>query len=116
MMEVTAALKAPPFIRGIINLRGNVIPVVELRKKFELSTKENSEKTCVIVINVSVGAGLKNVTMGILVDEVSEGLDIAAEKIDPPPGFGSSVDTRFILGIAASRKKGRDPVRHRQGP
>ena len=105
MMEVTAVPKAPPFIRGIINLRGNVIPVVDLRKKFEMPMKENSEKTCVIVVNVSVGEGAKTVTMGIIVDEVSEVLDISSEKIDPAPDFGAAVDTRFILGIGKLEKK-----------
>ena len=105
MMEVTAVPKAPPFIRGIINLRGNVIPVVDLREKFEMPRKENSEKTCVIVLNVNAGDAAKTVTMGILVDEVSEVLDIASEKIDPPPDFGAAVDTRFILGIGKLEKK-----------
>ena len=105
MMDVTKVPKAPEFIRGIINLRGSVIPVVDLRMKFGMEQKADSEKTCVIVVNVSADDNAKRVTMGIIVDEVSEVLDIREEQIDPPPDFGALVDTRFILGIGKLGKK-----------
>jgi len=105
MMDVTKVPKAPEFIRGIINLRGSVIPVVDLRMKFGMERKGDSEKTCVIVVNVSADDNAKRVTMGIIVDEVSEVLDIREEQIDPPPDFGALVDTRFILGIGKLGKK-----------
>ena len=105
MMDVTKVPKAPAFIRGIINLRGSVIPVVDLRMKFGMEQKADSEKTCVIVVNVSSDGNAKRVIMGIIVDEVSEVLDIREEQIDPPPNFGALVDTRFILGIGKLGKK-----------
>ena len=97
MMLVTCIPRTPIYIRGVINLRGKVIPVVELRKTFELKTIEDTEKTCIIVIQVSTGESA--MTMGLLVDEVSEVLDIAAEQLEDAPQFGTSVNTDFIMGI-----------------
>ena len=105
MMDVTKVPKAPAFIRGIINLRGSVIPVVDLRAKFAMELKDNSEKTCIIVVNIDSDEKSKRVTMGILVDEVSEVIDVREEQIDPPPNFGALVDTKFILGIGKLGKK-----------
>lgn len=103
MMKVTAVPRTPDFVRGVINLRGKVIPVVELRLKFGMETKEDSDRTCIIVLQV-MGAET-DVTMGILVDEVSEVLDIASGQIDAPPAFGASVDTDFILGMGKVGEK-----------
>ena len=94
MMEVTAVPQTPDFVRGVINLRGKVIPVLELRAKFGMEAVEDTNDTCIIVVNVG------EVQMGIVIDAVSEVLDIKAEEIEPPPQFGSSVDTQFILGMA----------------
>lgn len=105
IMEVTAVPKAPTFIRGIINLRGSVIPIVDLRSKFQMPPKEDSEKTCVIVVNVESPHCERKVTMGIIVDEVSEVLAISGSQIDPPPDFGAAVDTKFIQGIGKLEKK-----------
>ena len=101
MMSITKVPRTPGFVRGVINLRGKVIPVVDLRSKFDMEGKETTEKTCVIVVQVAKGDG--RVTMGIIVDEVSEVLDIVAGEIEPAPSFGSSLDTRFILGMAKAR-------------
>lgn len=101
MMEITKVPRTPHFVRGVINLRGKVIPVVDLRLKFGMSEMETTDKTCVIVVQVARGGGI--VTMGIIVDEVSEVLDIAAEDIEPSPSFGTTVDTRFILGMAKTK-------------
>ena len=103
MMNVTRVPKMPAFIRGVFNLRGKVIPVVELRLKFELAATADTERTCIIVVQVSRG-GLE-VTMGIIVDEVSEVLDVKAEQIEPPPSFGAAVDTEFILGMGKIGQK-----------
>jgi len=97
MMDITRVPRTPAFVRGVINLRGKVIPVVDLRLKFEMERRENTDKTCIIVITVRRGSG--SVVMGIIVDEVSEVLDVAGEKIEPPPEFGGTVDTTFILGM-----------------
>lgn len=97
IMKVTRVPLAPGFVRGVINLRGKVIPVIDLRIKFSMNTKEDTERTCIIVVQVSGSSSV--VIMGIIVDEVSEVLDIVEEQIEPPPSFGSRIDTDFILGM-----------------
>ena len=97
MMEITKVPRTPAFVRGVINLRGKVIPVVDLRLKFDMEGKVNTDKTCVIVVTVHRKSGA--VVMGIIVDEVSEVLDVAGSSIEPPPEFGGVVDTSFILGM-----------------
>ena len=97
MMDITRVPRTPAFVRGVINLRGKVIPVVDLRLKFEMDAKQNTDKTCVIVVTVRRGSGA--VVMGIIVDEVSEVLDVAGASIEPSPEFGAAVDTSFILGM-----------------
>jgi purine-binding chemotaxis protein CheW len=101
MMDITKIPRTPDFVRGVINLRGKVIPVVDLRLKFSMEAKETTEKTCVIVVQVRRQEGV--VTMGIIVDEVSEVLDISGEEIQAAPSFGTSVDTQFILGMAKTK-------------
>ena len=103
MMDITKVPRTPDFVRGVINLRGKVIPVVDLRLKFDMETKDTTVKTCVIVVQVRRNE--TTVTMGIIVDEVSEVLDIAAEQIEPSPEFGAAVDTAFILGMGKVGKK-----------
>jgi purine-binding chemotaxis protein CheW len=97
MMPVTHVPKTPAFVRGVINLRGKVIPVIELRKKFAMEAVADGERTCIVVVQVAWAAGI--VTMGMLVDEVSEVLNINADQIEGAPSFGASVDTDFILGM-----------------
>ncbi|HLP41471.1 MAG TPA: chemotaxis protein CheW [Fibrobacteria bacterium] len=103
MMPVTHVPKTPDFVRGVINLRGKVIPVVELRSKFGLQGREDTERTCIVVVQVAWATG--TVTMGLLVDEVSEVLNVTGDQIEPPPSFGSSVDTDFILGMGKVGQK-----------
>ena len=98
LMEITSVPDTPHYVRGVINLRGKVIPVVEMRSKFGLEATEDTNETCVIVVEVKRGEG--SVQMGILVDSVSEVLDIAGEEIEPPPPFGNGHTTDFILGMA----------------
>ena len=106
MMDITRVPRTPAFVRGVINLRGKVIPVVDLRLKFCMESRENSDKTCVIVVQVAQpGAASGSVTMGTLVDEVSEVLDITGDQIEPSPEFGTSVNTDFILGMGKVAKK-----------
>ena len=97
MMEITRVPRTPAFVRGVINLRGKVIPVVDLRLKFDMEARGGTDKTCIIVVTVKRVGGA--VVMGIIVDEVSEVLDVAGESIEPPPAFGGAVDTSFILGM-----------------
>ncbi len=97
MMPVTAVPRVPEYVRGVINLRGKVIPVIDLRLKFGLEGKEDTSRTCIIVLQVASGKG--TVVMGTIVDEVSEVVNVAENQIEPPPSFGASVDTAFILGM-----------------
>lgn len=101
MMAITKVPRTPSYVRGVVNLRGKVIPVLDLRLKFEMDSKENTEKTCVIVVQVQRETSI--VTIGIIVDEVSEVLDIPEEEIEEAPSFGSQVDTHFILGMAKTK-------------
>jgi len=101
MMPITRVPRTPQFIRGVINLRGKVIPVVDLRLKFAMESKDQTEETCIIVVQA------QGVEMGIIVDKVSEVLDIAGKDIDDAPYFGADVNTDYLLGIgkAAERVK-----------
>jgi len=96
-MDITAVPQTPHHVKGVINLRGQVIPVIDLRAKFGMDTTETTDETCIIVVEITQ-AGHKFNT-GIVVDHVQEVLDIAGENIEDAPQFGSSVDTSFILGM-----------------
>lgn len=102
VMPVTRMPKLPHFVRGLVNLRGKVIPVFDLRLKFGLEKKEDTDRTCIIVVRLSLDgtrADGSEVTLGIIVDEVSEVVNVPAEAIEPAPAFGSSVDVSFLLGV-----------------
>lgn len=103
IMPVTAVPRTPEFVRGVINLRGKVIPVIDLRLKFMMPLRDNTERTCIVVLQVSNGG--HSLTMGIVVDEVAEVLDVKHEQIEPPPAFGTGVDTDFILGLGKVNNK-----------
>ena len=98
MMTITTVPQTPSFIKGVINLRGKVIPVVDLRLKFEIAAMDYTERTCIIV--VETGTNLNRVLIGIVVDSVSEVLNIKAGDIEDTPNFGSRLQTDFILGMA----------------
>ncbi|MDR2349573.1 MAG: chemotaxis protein CheW [Deltaproteobacteria bacterium] len=98
MLPVTPVPQTPGFLKGVINLRGQVIPVVDLRLKFGLPEEEYTERTSIIVVEVK---GLtNNIPIGIVVDTVSEVINIQAHEIEDPPAFGSTIDMNFILGMA----------------
>ena len=93
MLPVTRVPRTPPFVRGVINLRGKVIPIIDLRAKFGMEAS-GATGSCMIVVQV------QGVQLGVVVDRVSEVRAIAAAEIADPPSFGSEVDTEFLLGIA----------------
>ena len=97
MMAVTKVPQVPDFVRGIINLRGRIHPTIDLRRKFNLDGSDDTEKTCIIVVEVE--SHQRKVNMGIIVDEVAEVLDIKVSEIDTTPDFGASISTEFILGL-----------------
>ena len=92
LMDITGIPQMPAHMKGVINLRGKVIPVIDLRLKFGFQEIESTEQTCIIVVDVGK-------EIGIIVDTVSEVLDIAGEDIEPPPSMGGAVDSSFILGM-----------------
>lgn len=97
-MEITAVPRTPPYVKGVINLRGQVISVVDLRAKFAMPPAEKTEQTCIIVVEITARDGGR-LSTGIIVDRVSEVLNIADDAIEPAPEFGAALDTRFILGM-----------------
>ncbi len=99
MMGVTRVPRTPEHIRGVINLRGKVIPVMDLRLKFGMESKEQTEETCIIVVLA------RGVEMGIIVDRVSEVLNIVSKDIEDAPSFGADVNTDYLLGIGKSDGK-----------
>jgi purine-binding chemotaxis protein CheW len=96
-MDITSVPQTPMYVKGVINLRGQVIPVVDLRAKFGMETTDTTEETCIIV--VETGQGDRSFSTGIVVDHVEEVLDIAGEDIEEAPQFGSAANTDFILGM-----------------
>jgi purine-binding chemotaxis protein CheW len=103
LLEITRIPKAPPHVRGVINLRGKVIPVVDLRLKFGMQAIDSTNQTVIIVVQLASHHG--GVTVGILVDEVLEVRAIGAEDIEPPPNLQNDVSTNFILGVGKADKR-----------
>lgn len=100
VMEITAVPRTPDYVRGVINLRGQVISVVDLRAKFGMPAAERTDQTCIIVVEIRQPATNRKLSTGIVVDRVSEVLNIAADAIEDPPPFGTGVSTDFIVGMA----------------
>jgi purine-binding chemotaxis protein CheW len=99
LVNITAVPQMPEYVKGVINLRGKIIPVVDLRLKFGLSKTETTERTCIIVVQVDLHSGVKS-QMGLVVDGVEEVTNIAAADIEETPDFGTKLDTDSILGMA----------------
>ena len=97
MLPVTSLPQLPRYVRGIVNLRGRVIPTIELRAKFGLERIADTEKTCIIVVEITAPTG--KVSAGIIVDEVAEVIDIGAEEVNGAPQFGARMNTQCILGV-----------------
>ncbi len=98
MMPITSVPRTPEFVKGVINLRGKVIPVIDLRLKFSMESIEYSERTCIIVVEINSDS--ETVLIGIVVDAVSEVLNIKADDIEEAPTFGTKLDTGYIQGMA----------------
>ena len=96
-MEITAVPQTPVHVKGVINLRGQVIPVIDLRTKFGMEIAEVTEETCIVVVETSQGG--HKFSTGIVVDRVQEVLDISGDNIEDAPKFDSSISTDFILGM-----------------
>jgi purine-binding chemotaxis protein CheW len=103
IQDITAVPQTPVYLKGVINLRGKVIPVIDLRLKFGLPSIEYTKRSCIIVVQVKAPSAA--LLMGIVVDEVSEVLMLTPGDIEDTPDFGSNVETHYILGMA--KIKGR---------
>jgi purine-binding chemotaxis protein CheW len=97
MQRITRVPRTPSFVRGVINLPGKVIPVIDLREKFGLGRVDDTGKTCIIVVQLEHGATM--LTMGVIIDEVKEVIDIGADRIEPPPSLGVKAEISFIMGM-----------------
>ena len=98
LQKITPVPQMPEFVKGVINLRGRVIPVVDLRVKFGVKA-EFAERTCIVVVQVKLPNG-QNVQMGLIVDSVEEVVTLAANEIEPTPDFGARISTEYLLGMA----------------
>ncbi|HXN46395.1 MAG TPA: chemotaxis protein CheW [Bryobacteraceae bacterium] len=103
IQDITAVPQTPAHVKGVINLRGKVIPVVDLRLKFGLPEQEYTQRTCIIVVQVQGEAG--PMLMGIVVDGVAEVLNLAAADIEDTPDFGDGTATPYLLGMAKVKDK-----------
>jgi purine-binding chemotaxis protein CheW len=98
MMAITFIPRTPPFVKGVLNLRGKVIPVIDLRLKFGMESMDYNERTCIIVVEILGQGG--SLLMGVVVDTVSEVLNIKVNEIEETPSFGTKLETDYILGMA----------------
>jgi purine-binding chemotaxis protein CheW len=99
MIDVTPLPQTPAYVKGVINLRGKIIPVIELRAKFGLTPMGVTQETCIIVVEVASADGTGTFQLGVIVDAVREVLDIGRDNIEPPPSFGSAIPLSFIMGM-----------------
>jgi purine-binding chemotaxis protein CheW len=103
LQEITAVPQTPAHVRGVINLRGKVVPVIDLRVKFAMAATEYTQRTCIIVTQVQMDSG--SALMGIIVDGVSEVVNLAESDIEDTPDFGEDIGSRYLLGMAKSKGK-----------
>ena len=99
LCNITPVPNMPRYIKGVVNLRGKIVPVVDLRLKFQLAKIEDHERTCIVVVDVRLSTGLSS-AMGLIVDVVEEVVNVPQSDIEPTPDFGLALDTEFVLGMA----------------
>lgn len=103
MMDITEIPHTPKFIKGVTNLRGKIIPILDLRLKFELPPIDYTDRTCIIIVEMHVN-GIKK-WMGVVVDAVSEVLNIQSSEIEPPPQYGTQTENDFLTGMGKVKGK-----------
>jgi purine-binding chemotaxis protein CheW len=101
LMSITRVPRTPDFVRGVINLRGKVIPIIDLRRKFRMEAVDDTEETCIIVVQT------QGVQFGVVVDRVSEVVDLDDIDIEGAPEFGADIDTDYILGLGKTGSRVR---------
>lgn len=105
LIDITPLPQSPEYVKGVINLRGKIIPVLELRTRFGMPSVKYTDETCIIVVDVPVDNDGESRLMGLIVDTVREVLDIPTTSIEPPPQFGCTIPMDFITGIGKVRDK-----------
>lgn len=103
LVAITKVPKTPDYIKGIINLRGKIMPVLDLRLKFEMPQGAYDERTCIIIVSVEIHGELK--TMGVVVDSIAEVIDIDPNEIEPPPEYGGNDNSGLLKGIGKYKGK-----------
>lgn len=98
VMKITPVPQTPDFVKGVINLRGKVIPVIDLRLRFGMVEAEYTDRTCIVVVEINGSTGKLHI--GVVVDSVSEVLNIKGSDIEDTPSFGTTLNTEYILGMA----------------
>lgn len=105
LIDITPLPRTPEYVKGVINLRGKIIPVIELRTRFGMPSVKYTEETCIIVVDVPADGEAESRLMGVVVDTVREVLDIPNSAIEPPPEFGCSIPMDYITGIGKVKDK-----------
>ncbi|MGE4442047.1 MAG: chemotaxis protein CheW [Desulfomicrobium sp.] len=103
LVPVTRIPKTPPFMRGVINLRGHAVPVVDLRVKFDMPKAHDTVNTCIIIVDVEIEG--ENCYMGAIVDSVREVFEMTSDQINPPPRMGTSIRADFIRGMGKQNEE-----------
>lgn len=98
MVKITKVPKSPEYMKGVINLRGNVLPVIDLKLKFGMEETEKTSNTCILVLDIEMDE--ETIHVGALVDSVQEVLELTEDKIMPPPNLGNKYQSEFIYGVA----------------
>ena len=104
LVDITPVPQMPAHVRGVINLRGKIVPVMDLRIKFGLAVAESTETTCIVVVQVKLNSGTI-IHMGLIVDGVEEVINLAQTDIEETPDFGMKLDTEYMLGMAKVKSK-----------
>ena len=97
LMDITQIPRTPEHMRGVINVRGSVVPVFDLRLKFGLPEKQATVDTCIVVVEIK--AAEETIVLGCLVDSVEEVIELGSAQIEPPPRLGAGIDTHYIKGM-----------------
>ena len=103
LLEITSIPKTPGYIKGVINLRGKIIPIMDLRLKFGLEEKEYNERTCIVVVEITINETRK--LMGLIVDTVSEVVNLITDQIESPPEYGDQNSQGYLIGVGKVKER-----------